>query len=254
MNIKIRTILIKIIYKIIKKICSLFGLSFSFSSDGEDYILTKLFLGLEQGRYIDIGSNYPIKHSNTFSLYLLGWTGICVDPILFLKKKYKLLRPEDNFINAGIRKKSDLSLNLDFYFYKKQPDNSTFDISRVEELKKLFNRHPSSVIQVPTISVDQVMLKFNGKFPKKNDVHFLNLDIEGGELDILKDFINLDVYPWVICVEELGHTTQTVFNTDIYNLLKKNYHFFSKTFLSSIYVRKDIINKLPSDYVKELKF
>ena len=94
--------MILLIYRILKKLSSIAGISSSFASDGEDYILLKYLWGIEDGNYIDIGSHKPIKHSATFCLYLLGWRGICVDPIPYLKKNYRILRGKDLFINAGV--------------------------------------------------------------------------------------------------------------------------------------------------------
>jgi len=65
---------------LIKQLCKLIGLSFSFSSDGEDVILMKYLCRIKNGNYIDIGSHQPAQHFNTFLFYLSGWKGICIDP------------------------------------------------------------------------------------------------------------------------------------------------------------------------------
>ena len=81
--------IIIILYKILRKIIILFGVPLHFSSDGEDFILHKIFSKLKNGYYIDIGSHHPILHSNTFLFYLNGWRGVCVDPLPNLIWKYK---------------------------------------------------------------------------------------------------------------------------------------------------------------------
>lgn len=243
------------IYKFLKIISYLFGISFSFSSDGEDYALNKILSGIKRGSYIDIGSNHPIKHSNTFSFYLLGWSGVCVDPIPLFNKKYKIFRSGDVFINAGIIGGMENNPTMDFYYYKHFPDNSTFDVSRVEVLKNQFNRHPTSITKIPMITLAELMERFNNNQSHEGEVHLLNLDTEGYEQSILESLFNLNVNPWVICVEDLGYLAETVINSDIHNLLyQKNYILFVRTFLSSIYVRKDVIRSLVSPYIRELKF
>ena len=241
-------------YKFLKKVSYFLGISSSFSSDGEDYALNKLLSGIKGGRYIDIGSNHPIKHSNTFSFYLLGWSGVCIDPIPHFNNKYKIFRSGDVFINAGIIGKVEGNVMMDFFYYKNYPDNSTFDVSRVEELKNYFNRHPTSITSIPMITFMEVMTRFNYDPGYKGDIHLLNLDTEGYELNILDSIFDLKVNPWVICVEDLGYSAETVISSDIHNFLhQRNYILITRTFLSSIYVRKDIIGSLPSPYIKELK-
>ena len=241
--------IVKYFYKTVRKIIRYFGISFSFSSDGEDFILEKLFLGIKNGRYIDIGSNHPVVHSNTFKFYLLNWQGICVVPLPNMKKKYKTLRPKDIFISAGLSfsKKKDLK----YYYYSKNPDNSTFNKKRVEELKVVHNRIPSRTIKVDLIDVKYLIdiIETDKKF---SEIHLLNLDVEGFEDKILESFFKNKLYPWVVCVEDLGFITQNISSSDINRIMiKNNYKLGMRTFLSSIYIHEKIIPILKSPFVKE---
>lgn len=246
---------INFLYFLIRMFCKIFGVSFSFSNDGEDLILMKYLNKIKNGNYIDIGSHKPIKISNTFLFYLSGWKGICIDPLPFLKKKYRFFRRSDKFINSGVlTSKSDYQKEINFYYYKKYSDLSTFDPDRVEDLRKTYGREPSSIIPVSKITVFDLISISKDLFGHNNAIHLLSLDIEGFELDILNDFFSNKVYPWIICVEEIGQTAETLINGKIYKLMKSNgYILGSRTFLSSIYVSRSILSKLPSDYIKELK-
>jgi FkbM family methyltransferase len=241
------------LYKILNRVSHIFGISYSFSSDGEDYVLNKYLQGIKNGNYVDIGSNHPIRHSNTFLFYLMGWRGICIDPIPQLKSKYQKLRPNDVFINAGIMGSASIQNELKFYYYKNFPDNSTFDSKRVKELERLFNRKPTSVTDIPVISVSNLVDSIYKKNSNEKELTLLSLDTEGFEFEILEKFFSSSCYPWVVCVEELGHTAESVLNGVIYKLMSENnYMLGAKTFLSSIYIRKDVLKKMPSVYVKEL--
>jgi len=242
--------IIFISYKILKKIIIFFGVPLHFSSDGEDYILQKIFGELKKGYYIDIGSHHPILHSNTFLFYLNGWRGVCVDPLPNLIKKYKIFRGEDIFIPAGFAEKN-LNNKLTFYHYAKTPDNSTFDKERVIELKNKFSRVPSEEIQVDLIQINDVMKSFS-KINPSSEIHLLNLDVEGFEEKILESFFLNKIFPWVVCVEDLGFLADELNKSMIDSLMKKNgYKLGMKTFLSSVYIYPPIISKLESQYVKE---
>jgi hypothetical protein len=154
---------LKIFYKILFRIANKFGIACYFSADGEDVILTKYLSGVKNGLYLDIGCNLPITYSNSFQFYLLGWRGICIDPLPGLKKKFKYLRSKDLFINAGVvaDKKKELR---NFYFYPNSPDNSTFNSQRVKKLSKLFNRVNKFILKVPTITVKDLLSLFEDNF------------------------------------------------------------------------------------------
>ena len=246
--------LIKILYFFVKVINRISGLPLTFSHDGEDLVLRKYLAKIENGKYIDIGANAPVWGSNTFYFYLLGWRGVCLDPLPNLKNKYRLIRGKDKFINAAIfGSKSKNQNKLNFYYYKTHKDNSTFDQERVQQLKENFGREPSSIISVPKISTQEMLSTFKNFFLQSKEIHLLNIDIEGFEIDILEDFFICNTYPWIVCVEEIGQTAESLKTKEIYKLMEKNgYMLGSRTFLSSFYVLRSKLKELPSDFVKEL--
>ncbi len=48
----------------------------SYSQEGEDMLLRRIFHSKTRGCFIDIGACHPILHSNTYSFYKRGWRGI----------------------------------------------------------------------------------------------------------------------------------------------------------------------------------
>lgn len=241
-------------YKLLIKIFRIFGFHGYFSCDGEDQILEKYFFGIKKGNYIDIGSHHPVNLSNTFLFYLKGWSGICIDPIPLFKTHYKILRPKDLFLNAGIKPhNSNKDDEMNFYFYKKYPDCSTFDKERVDNLISRFDRIPTSINKVPLISVDN-LINYYSKFNNINEIHLLNIDTEGYELDICKDFFKLGIFPWIISIEELGYTADNVTNSKVHEVFEKeNYLLASRTLLTSIYIKKEIFKKLSSPFLKDFQ-
>ena len=246
----------KLFYKYLFKLLSILGVSGSFSADGEDYILIKYLSGLEDGLYIDIGSHKPIKHSVTYPLYMMGWHGLCVDPLPLLRKRYQKFRKNDVFLNVGVSNDSSLGDKqfLEFYYYKKHPDNSTFDRKQVDMLENIYDRTPSSINHVPVISVEKLLDIYKLRINADKTVHLLNLDVEGGELNILKNIFINKVFPWFICVEELGFVAEDLSKSAVNQLVSGNgYILVAKTFLSSIYMRRDVGKCLNSSFVKSLK-
>ncbi len=233
--------------KTIRVVDRIFKMPFGFSADGEDIILRKYLSGIEDGFYIDIGAHYPIEGSNTFGFYLNGWSGICIDPLPGLNRRYDFWRPRDKFIRAGVS--SDATQSLDFYYYKNITDNSTFSPERVDTLKSIYGRVPTSVHPTKTLTIESICNKYH----VEDTIHLINIDVEGMELEIVEQIFSEGLSPWIMCIEEISKTAETVPQGEIYSILRENgYIFAARTFLTSIYVKKENIHMMPSPYVKEL--
>jgi FkbM family methyltransferase len=230
-----------------RSILNKLGIRINFSTDGEDIILDKWLGGISNGFYIDIGSHNPIHVSNTYGFYLNGWSGICIDPNPGLKLKYSLFRSLDLFINSAIVLKKKSGSNL-FYYYKNNTDLNTFSKKRVNIQRKLYGRYPTKKIKINILAIDDLI-----KLIANKELHFLNIDIEGLEYEIIKSLLNKKISPWCLAIEELGQTCENISRSKIKKFMnKKGYFLASRTFLTSIYIRKNILKKLPSKYVRAL--
>ena len=78
------------------------------------------------------------------------------------------------------------------------------------------------------------------KYKVKNSFEFLNIDVEGHEIEVLKG-INLKKYrPKLISIEIHVKKTRDIFNTQIYKILKKNdYDLISQYFQTSFFKSKN---------------
>jgi FkbM family methyltransferase len=87
--------------------------TFSYAQNGEDLIIDNI-LGLRSpGRYVDVGCNHPIQWSNTYRLYLSGWTGLAIDANPAYAAAFRASRPRDQFINACVSDKvGDATLRI----------------------------------------------------------------------------------------------------------------------------------------------
>ena len=66
-----------------------------YSQFGEDIFIAEFFSGKEKGVYIDIGCFHPVRFSNTFGLYLKGWSGVNIDLCQASIDLFALARPRD---------------------------------------------------------------------------------------------------------------------------------------------------------------
>lgn len=86
----------------------------SFSQEGEDLVLKRVFEGQEQGFFVDVGAHHPQRFSNTYLFYLKGWRGINIDAMPDSMEPFEDLRPEDINIESAI---SDVPEVLTYYLF-----------------------------------------------------------------------------------------------------------------------------------------
>lgn len=215
-------------FNFLKKILyRLFFLNFSFSQEGEDRILERIFEAKINGFYIDIGCNHPRRFSNTYLFYLKGWSGICIDPNADFIHKYSKVRSRDTFINVGV---SDVESELEFFKYNDDALN-TFDRELTEWRLK---NTPYKLIETKSIKVLPLSIVLTQtKVPSVVD--FMNIDVEGLDLNVLRSNDWTRVRPKIILVENLKQV-----NNPIHDFLSKlNYTMIAMTGNTLFYKLKE---------------
>ena len=135
---------------------------------------------IENGVYLDIGCNDGIDGSNTYFFHKKGWYGKCLeaDPKTY-KRIFRNSRREDG-INLAV---SNTSLGT--YFNRvSDPNNGLSGIvsSMSQHKHALWHRFSVQRIHVKTITPTQILKRFY----QRRTIDFVSLDVEGGELDIIK--------------------------------------------------------------------
>ena len=189
----------------------------NYSLFGEDKFIERYFRNKPKGFYIDVGCYHPLDGNNTQLLYKKGWNGINLDINYYSIKLFNFLRKRDINIHSGISNKKN---RLTMYYRKEINMLNTLD----EKIAKMNfrNGYKKKNIQVNTLNY------FISKYFKKIDmIDFINIDVEGVELNVLKS-LNFKKYkPKLICVEI--HNIKKMFDTN-YKYLKTNsiYNFLVK--------------------------
>ncbi len=186
------------------------------SQFGEDKKIIKLFK--KKGIYIDIGCFHPVRQSNTFLMHKLYWKGINIDLNPLTIDLFNIARPNDINICAAISNKKG---EKNMYFHHELSSVNTLDKNHTLFLKKHFGIVDLKKKKIRTKTITEILLKL-----KIKNIDFLNIDIEGNELNVLKS-INFKYFDiGVICVEIINYKSfHKKLKTDknkIFNLLKKN--------------------------------
>ena len=79
----------------------------SYSQEGEDMILMRLFENQKMGFYVDVGAHHPKRFSNTYFFYKLGWKGINVDAMPGSMTAFNRIRARDINIEKPVSNKKN---------------------------------------------------------------------------------------------------------------------------------------------------
>jgi FkbM family methyltransferase len=193
-----------------------------YSQEGEDIILDRIFSLVNDGFYVDVGAHHPFRFSNTYFFYKRGWRGINIDPIPGVKQLFDAKRPLDINLELGINEEHKV---LSYYNFKEKALN-TFSEPLATQYQN-GNWELENIIQIETFKLSEIL---DQHLHEKRDIHFMSIDVEGFELNVLKSNDWNKYLPNIILLEMLDCKIEDVTETKIGKyLMEKGYTFFAKT-------------------------
>ena len=202
---------------------------------GEDKKIVKLFDKDKKGIYVDIGCFHPIRQNNTYKFYKLGWRGVNVDLNPLSIDLFNVARPKDINICAAI---SDRKKTKSLFYDHQLSSLNTISKNHTLFIKKAFGIANLKKKKIKTNTLDSLLIKNNMK-----KIDFMNIDIEGHELEVLNsiNFKKFDIR--VICDEIVDYENYSkkirINKKKIFKLLKSNnYYLKFKTYINYVFVKR----------------
>jgi len=191
----------------------------SFSQEGEDGVLQRLFERKSVGFYVDVGSHHPQRFSNTYRFYLRGWNGINIDPLPGSKARFDALRGRDISLELGI---SDHPGELVYHAFE-EPALNTFDAGVAAS-------RDSGLISVTKIQVYRLCDVLDQYLSPDQKIDFLSIDVEGLDLQVLRSNNWSNYRPTYVLAEALGmRDVQHVIESDLNQYMSSiGYSLFAK--------------------------
>lgn len=211
----------------------------SYAQNGEDVILWRALRHINSGFYIDVGAWDPRLDSVTLAFYERGWRGINIEPN---NEKYGMLveaRPTDVNLNCAV---SDQPGTRRFYDV---PDTglSTLD-------PEIAQRHLKAGLTVIERDIRVMTLAEICERHAGSVVHFLKVDVEGFEADVLASADFVHFRPWILVVEatEPNSTTSSQMRWEPM-LLESSYEPVYFDGLNRYYVAQEQVAALAPSFV-----
>ena len=207
----------------------------SYSQEGEDMVLKRIFSHQTNGFYIDVGAHHPMRFSNTYLFYKKKWRGINIDALPGSMKLFNKFRPRDINLELGVGQKEE---ELNYYMFN-EPALNSFSKELSEKRDRAQDLYfIKNIIKVEVKPLNKIL----DAHLTSSEIDFLNVDVEGLDLDVLKSKDWSKYRPKFILVAILQSSLHDLKHDPIFKIMKENnYIVFSKqvntVFFKDIFVK-----------------
>lgn len=171
----------------------------SYAQNFEDVILWRALAPFGPGFYIDVGAAEPVADSVTAAFYERGWRGINIEPMKAAFERLRAARPEDTNLQVAIEDRVGEAR----YF---SVDDGNGLSTGVEAFAQDYGAQARAVepVTVAVTTLAEVCRRHVGA----RTIHFLKVDVEGKEAQVLRG-ADFEAYrPWIVVVEATKPNTQ----------------------------------------------
>lgn len=202
----------------------------SYAQNFEDVILWRALGHIPNGTYLDVGAHHPDIDSVSRAFYDRGWRGVHVEPGPEVAQLLRDKRPGDMVVQAMVSDEAGVRT-----FYETPGGGLSTADRDIAEFHREQYGVPVSVTSVVSVTLDDVLDQVPG-----NEIHWLKIDVEGFERQVLLSWRTSPRRPWIVVVEATYPKTQTPTHATWEDLvLAKGYEFAYDDGLNRFYLSED---------------
>lgn len=201
--------------------------SLHFGEFGEDIFINRILNNIKHGKYIDVGCYHPYKGSLTATLYNKNWNGINIDLSKTSIDLFNMVRKRDINLNVAIS-----NYNGEISYYENSP------INQQNSLTKTNNQQTKIKIKCQTLNSileKNILQKFD----------YLNIDVEGSELEVIEGIDLMKYHPSLITIENNNLLLEDYLKDNVYEkLISCDYVFVNKIGVTNFFLDKNLSKKI----------
>lgn len=169
----------------------------SYAQNFEDVMLWRVFWNVENGCYIDVGAWDPVVDSVSKAFYEHGWRGVHVEPLPEYADRIRQARPDERVYQVLLGAEAGEKT----FFYIPETGLSTAS-------KKYAERHQKAGWSIeerkyPVMTLAQVFDEIGDR-----EIHWLKIDVEGMESEVLSGWGNHPARPRIVLLESTEPSSQ----------------------------------------------
>jgi FkbM family methyltransferase len=209
----------------------------SHAQNGEDVVLWRALGDVGLGRYVEVGANHPTELSITRAFYDRGWSGLTIDPVADYVAQHREQRPRDVQVQAAVT-----DADVDEVVLNEIAGTGLSTLDDGVAARHAADGREATRRAVPARRLD-ALLEEQGW--QDADLHFLVVDVEGAEAQVIRSIDLARWRPWVLVIESTAPlaTSQTHAEWEP-AVLAAGYEFCLFDGLSRYYVAREHAERL----------
>jgi FkbM family methyltransferase len=168
----------------------------SYAQNFEDVILWRALRHVSSGCYVDIGAQDPVIDSVSWAFYTQGWRGVHVEPNAGYAQKLRSARRDERVIAAAV----GTTAGVITFFEIPDTGLSTGDSA-------IADAHRAEGFAVNRVDVPCIRLSDIFSSLAMPEIHWLKIDAEGMEREVIASWLPSPVRPWIIVIESTQPNT-----------------------------------------------
>lgn len=170
----------------------------SYAQNFEDVMLARALADVGEGFYVDVGAQDPVIDSVTRWFYERGWRGINIEPVSHWFERIQEDRPRDTNLMCAVASTPGTLVIHESLDSGLSTASEEYARGHIAAGRKMARR------TVPARRLDDILAEH-----APADVHFLKIDVEGMEADVLASLSLTRYRPWILVIEATRPNTDT---------------------------------------------
>jgi FkbM family methyltransferase len=205
----------------------------SYAQNREDVVLFRALGHVPSGRYVEVGANHPTHDSATRAFYDRGWSGVTVEPVPYFADLHREQRPRDALVQAAVTDQDAGEVTLHVV-----PGTGLSTIVDAVSDQHAAAGIASEELTVPAVRLDALLA--DQGWSEDDAIHFLLVDVEGAEQEVLSSIDLRRWRPWVLVIEATKpNSTVSTHGEWEDGILAAGYEYCLFDGLSRFYVAKE---------------
>ena len=164
----------------------------SYAQNGEDIRLFRALQAINTGSYVEVGGWHPRTDSVSRAFYDRGWSGLVIEPSREMALEFGRDRPRDRVINSAA---GSTIGEVDFFHFPGDYSGRSTTVAHVARDFEGPSCHATHT-RVPLTTLTKEIEDWGA-----STIHFLTIDVEGSECDVLDGMDLTRFRPWILVIE-----------------------------------------------------